>query len=216
MQFTLESQAEGRFLSMIKKRPRQKKGDRKRLDIRDVAKHARVSIATVSRTINRVPTVDKDLAKRVWKAIEELNYFPNTQARALVSGRSRLFGLLISEITNPFFPELIQGFEDFAIENNYEILIGSKNYDPERMEICIRRMIERNVEGVAVMTFGIEEPLLDELVSRNIPMVFVDAAPPNEKVCSILLLWDIARWDLSAGRCISGALICVKMHFWNQ
>jgi DNA-binding LacI/PurR family transcriptional regulator len=185
MQFTLASQAEGRFLSMIKKRPRQKKGDRKRLDIRDVAKHARVSIATVSRTINRVPTVDKDLAKRVWKAIEELNYFPNTQARALVSGRSRLFGLLISEITNPFFPELIQGFEDFAIENNYEILIGSTNYDPERMEICIRRMIERNVEGVAVMTFGIEEPLLDELVSRNIPMVFVDAAPPNENVSTL-------------------------------
>lgn len=185
MQFTLASQAEDRFLSMIKKRPRQKKGDKKRLDIRDVAKHARVSIATVSRTINRVPTVDKDLAKRVWKSIEELNYFPNTQARALVSGRSRLFGLLISEITNPFFPELIQGFEDFAIENNYEILIGSTNYDPERMEICVRRMIERNVEGVAVMTFGIEEPLLDELVSRNIPMVFVDAAPPSENVSTL-------------------------------
>lgn len=170
---------------MIKKRPRQKKGGKKRLDIRDVAKHARVSIATVSRTINRVPTVDKELTKRVWKAIEELNYFPNTQARALVSGRSRLFGLLISEITNPFFPELIQGFEDIAIENNYEILIGSTNYDPERMEICIRRMIERNVEGVAVMTFGIEEPLLDELVSRNIPMVFVDAAPPSENVSTL-------------------------------
>ena len=170
---------------MIKKRPRQKKSGNKRLDIRDVAKHARVSIATVSRTINRVPTVDKELSKRVWKSIEELNYFPNTQARALVSGRSRLFGLLISEITNPFFPELIQGFEDFAIENNYEILIGSTNYDPERMEICIRRMIERNVEGVAVMTFGIEEPLLDELVSRNIPMVFVDAAPPSENVSTL-------------------------------
>src|ERR1700744_286747 len=171
----------------MKKRPRQKKGEKKRLDIRDVAKHARVSIATVSRTINSVPTVDKDLAKRVWKSIEELNYFPNTQARALVSGRSRLFGLLISEITNPFFPELIQGFEDFAIENNYEILIGSTNYDPQRMEVCIRRMIERNVEGVAVMTFGIEEPLLNELVSRNIPMVFVDATPPNENGSTLVI-----------------------------
>lgn len=185
MQFTLAKSSGSSFLSMIKKRPRQKKDDKKRLDIRDVAKHARVSIATVSRTINRVPTVDKDLAQRVWKSIEELNYFPNTQARALVSGRSRLFGLLISEITNPFFPELIQGFEDIAIENNYEILIGSTNYDPERMEICVRRMIERNVEGVAVMTFGIEEPLLDELVSRNIPMVFVDAAPPNKNVSTL-------------------------------
>jgi len=182
MQFTLAESSERLLFSMISKRPRQKKEFKKHLDIRDVAKHAGVSIATVSRTINRVPTVDKELAQRVWKAIEDLNYFPNTQARALVSGRSRLFGLLISEITNPFFPELIQGFEDFAIENNYEILIGSTNYDPERMEICIRRMIERNVEGVAVMTFGIEEPLLDQLVSRNIPMVFVDAAPPSENV----------------------------------
>lgn len=185
MQFTLAKSSGRWLLSMIKKRPRKSKGGKKRLDIRDVAKHARVSIATVSRTINRVPTVDKELTKRVWKAIKELNYFPNTQARALVSGRSRLFGLLISEITNPFFPELIQGFEDFAIENNYEILIGSTNYDPERMEICIRRMIERNVEGVAVMTFGIEEPLLDELVSRNIPMVFVDAVPPSENVSTL-------------------------------
>lgn len=171
----------------MQKRPRQRTGEKKRLDIRDVAKHARVSIATVSRTINHVPTVDKSLVQRVWKSIEELNYFPNTQARGLVSGHSRLFGLLISEITNPFFPELIQGFEDLAIENHYEILIGSTNYDPARMESCIRRMIERNVEGVAVMTFGIEEPLLDKLVSRNIPMVFVDAAPPGETSSTLVV-----------------------------
>lgn len=74
------------------------------MDIREIAKRARVSIATVSRAINRVPTVNAQLAKRVWKVIEELGYYPNTQARALVSGRSRIFGLIISEITNPFFP----------------------------------------------------------------------------------------------------------------
>jgi LacI family transcriptional regulator len=165
-----------------KKRSRQAKSENRRLDIRDVAKHAKVSIATVSRTINRVPTVDKQLAERVWLAIQELNYFPNTQARALVSGRTRLLGLLISEITNPFFPELIQGFEDVAVENGYEILIGSTNYDPTRMSLCIRRMIERNVEGVAVMTFGVEQPLLEELASRRVPMVFVDAAPAGELV----------------------------------
>jgi LacI family transcriptional regulator len=156
------------------KKTRQQNTDRKRLDIRDVARHAGVSIATVSRTINAVPTVDRELAARVQRSIRELNYFPNTQARSLVSGRSRLLGLLISEITNPFFPELIKGFEDIAVEHNYELLIGSTNYDTRRMEACIRRMVERNVEGVAVMTFGIEGPLLDELVARDIPMVFVD------------------------------------------
>ena len=171
----------------VKKRPRQTKREKRRLDIRDVAKHARVSIATVSRTINRVPTVDKQLAERVWKAIGELDYFPNTQARALVSGRTRLLGLLISEITNPFFPELIQGFEEIAVTNGYEILIGSTNYDLARMTTCIRRMLERNVEGVAVMTFGIEQPLLEELSSRDIPMVFVDAGPPSPLVRALIV-----------------------------
>ncbi|HTV16590.1 MAG TPA: LacI family DNA-binding transcriptional regulator [Acidobacteriaceae bacterium] len=161
------------------------KGTPRRQDIHDVARHARVSIATVSRTINGVSTVDKELAKRVWKAIRELNYFPNTHARALVSGRSRLLGLLVSEITNPFFPELVQGFEDVATRHGYEILIGSTNYEPDRMKNCVRRMVERNVEGVAIMTFGIEGPLLEELSQRQIPMVFVDAAPAQERMSAI-------------------------------
>ena len=148
-----------------------------RPDIHAVARLARVSIATVSRTINNVATVDPRLAQRVWKAIDELGYSPNTQARALVSGRSRLLGLIVSEITNPFFPELIQGFEDVAVENGYEILISSTNYEPQRMELCIQRMLERKVDGVAVMTFGIEAPLLDRLAQRNIPLVFVDVSP---------------------------------------
>ena len=148
-----------------------------RMDINAVARQARVSIATVSRTINHVPTVNAQMAKRVWEAIRELNYFPNTQARALVSGRSKLLGLVVSEITNPFFPELIQGFEDVAVESGYEILVSSTNYDPDRMALCIRRMLERNAEGVAIMTFGIEEPLLDQLAVRNVPIVTVDVGP---------------------------------------
>jgi LacI family transcriptional regulator len=152
------------------------------MDIRTVAERANVSIATVSRTINRVPTVNAKMAKRVWDAIQELNYFPNTQARALVSGRSGILGLIVSEITNPFFPELIQGFEEIAIEHGYEILVGSTNYDPRRMALCIRRMLERKAEGVAVMTFGIEAPLLDQLAERDIPLVFVDAGPESPRI----------------------------------
>ena len=152
------------------------------MDIRTIARMANVSIATVSRTINRVSTVNPKMAKRVWDVIEKLDFVPNTQARALVSGRSKLFGLLISEITNPFFPELIQGFEKIAVENGYEILISSTNYDPTRMSHCIRRMLERKVEGVAIMTFGIEEPLLDQLAKRKVPLVFIDVGPDRDGV----------------------------------
>lgn len=148
-----------------------------RMDIRTIARAANVSIATVSRTINHIPTVNPEISKRVWEVIDQLDYFPNTQARALVSGRSKIFGLIVSEITNPFFPELIQGFEDIAVEHGYEILVSSTNHDPRRMSHCIRRMLERKVEGVAIMTFGIEEPLLDQLAKRKVPLVFIDVGP---------------------------------------
>jgi DNA-binding LacI/PurR family transcriptional regulator len=154
----------------------------RRMDIRAVAKLAEVSAATVSRTINHIPTVNPVLARRVWDAIRELDYHPNSQARGLVSGRSRLLGLIVSEITNPFFPELVRGFEDAAVERGYDILIGSTNSEPERMQRCIRRIVERNVEGVAIMTFGIEQPLLDQLVGRSIPLVFIDVAPERPSI----------------------------------
>ena len=148
-----------------------------KIDIRGVAARARVSIATVSRTMNHVPSVDPLLAARVWKAVADLNYLPNTQARALVSGKSKLLGLIVSEITNPFFPELIQEFEQVAVERGYEILIASTNYERSKMEMCARRMLERKVDGVAIMTFGFEDFLLDRFASDDIPVVFIDPAP---------------------------------------
>ena len=157
------------------------------MSIRDVAIRAGVSIATVSRAVNRISTVDPDLAKRVWRAIDEVGYLPNIQARSLVSGCSRMLGLIVSEITNPFFPELVQEFENLAVAQGYEVLIGSTNYEPARTESLIRRMLQRNVDGVAVMTFGIEEDLVRKLVEREFPLVFVDAGPdlPNIRVLKV-------------------------------
>src|SRR5579862_8229817 len=155
------------------------------MDIREIAKRAKVSTATVSRAINRVPTVNPALAKRVWSVIEELGYYPNTQARALVSGRSRIFGLIISEITNPFFPEIVQVFETIAVQHHYEILLTSTGNDPKRMDSAVRRKIERRVEGIAVMTFGMEEALLEDVKLKDVPLVFVDVGPPRPKVSNI-------------------------------
>ncbi|HXY03399.1 MAG TPA: LacI family DNA-binding transcriptional regulator, partial [Terriglobales bacterium] len=155
------------------------------MDIREIARRAKVSTATVSRAINRVPTVDSQLAKRVWKVVDELGYYPNTQARALVSGRSRIFGLIVSEITNPFFPEIVQTFENLAVENNYEILLTSTVHDPKRMELAVRRMIERRVDGVAILTFGMEEYLLDHLRFRKVPLVFIDVGPDARGIINI-------------------------------
>ncbi len=147
------------------------------VNIHDVAKRARVSIATVSRVVNRISSVDEELARRVWKAVDEVGYVPNTQARALVSGRSHILGLIVSDITNPFFPEIVKEFENLAVAQGYEVMIGSTNYDSRRTESLIRRMLQRSVDGVAVMTFGIEEQLVEQLVQHQFPLVFVDAGP---------------------------------------
>jgi LacI family transcriptional regulator len=155
------------------------------MDIREIAKRAKVSTATVSRAINRIPTVNPTLARRVWKVVDELGYYPNTQARALVSGRSRIFGLIVSEIINPFFPEIVQVFETIAVQHHYEILLTSTVHDPKRMETAVRRMIERRVDGVAVMTFGMEELLLEDLKVRNVPLVFADVGPARPRVSNI-------------------------------
>ncbi len=116
-----------------------------------------------------------------------LNYFPNTHARTLVSGRSRLFGIIVENITNPFFPELIRSFEEIAVAHGYEILVSSSNSDPAVLTTCVRRMLERKVDGVAVMTFGEEEPVLDQLVNRNVPIVLAEFKLDDPKSSTILL-----------------------------
>lgn len=144
------------------------------MNIKEVAKRAKVSTATVSRTINDSEKVRPGTAARVRQAIEELNFYPNTHARTLVSGRSRMLGLIISDITNPFFPELVKSFEDQAVERGQEVIIGNTDYNPKRMAGCIRRMVERKVDGVAIMTSEADPALVTELTRRNIPTVFMD------------------------------------------
>ena len=155
------------------------------MGIREVAKKAGVSVATVSRTVNRVRSVHPDIAARVWSAIDEVGYVPNTQARALVSGRSRILGLIVSDITNPFFPELIQGFEQAAVRAGFDVLLASTSYDPALMATTVRRMVERKVEGVAVMTSEMEDSLIGELTGRRMPLVFVDVGPSAPHISNI-------------------------------
>ena len=104
-----------------------------------VARRARVSTATVSRVINETAVVAPHTAERVRKAIEALHFYPDENARSLGSGRSGMYGLIISDITNPYFPELVKAFEDNAVAYNQEVLIANTNYDPKRMEHCVVR-----------------------------------------------------------------------------
>ena len=147
------------------------------MNIREIAKRARVSHSTVSRVINRVSTVDPRLARRVNAVIEEVGYRPNFQARALARGRSHTVGLIVSELSggNPFFSEIILYFERAAVEHGYEVLVSFADTEtqPDHIAVCAARMQERQVEGIAVLTFGMEEQLAD--CSIDVPMVYAGA-----------------------------------------
>lgn len=157
------------------------------MNIMAVARRAKVSTATVSRVINGTAFVAPETAERVRNAIEALNFFPDVNARTLGSGRSGMYGLIISDITNPYFPELVKAFEDIAVEHNQEVLIANTNYDPKRMEMCVTRMLQRKVDGVAIMTSEMGEHLVRSLSRRQIPIVFMDTVvhAPNAGVVRV-------------------------------
>ncbi len=149
------------------------------MTLQEIARRANVSVATVSRTINHVPGVCPSLARRVQRVIAKVGYYPNAQARALASGRSRILGLLVSEITSPFSPEIMQTFENLGVEHNYETLLSSIAHHPGRLELAARRMIERRVDGVAILTFAGEDLLIEVFRQRNVPIVVVDIDCPG-------------------------------------
>jgi DNA-binding LacI/PurR family transcriptional regulator len=147
------------------------------LNIRQIAKRARVSHSTVSRVINSVDTVDPRLARRVQAVIQEVGYRPNYQARALARGRTHTVGLVVSELSggNPFFSEIILYFERAAVEQGYEVLVSFADTEvrPDHIAVCATRMQERQVEGIAILTFGMEQYLQNCPI--DVPMVYAGA-----------------------------------------
>jgi LacI family transcriptional regulator len=155
------------------------------MNIAEIARRANVSTATVSRTLNQSGPVKAATARKVWRAVTALNYYPNSHARALVSGRSRLIGLIVSDITNPFFPELIRSFEKLAADHQYDLLVTSTDYETTRMTACLRRMLERKVDGVAMMTSEMDMGLIGELSRRGVPIVFMDVGQIGPKMSHV-------------------------------
>lgn len=144
--------------------------------IRDVAKHAGVSVATVSRVINETGYVHDDTRKKVETAIKALHYTPNEVARSLFKRKSRLIGLLLPDITNPFFPELARGVEDEMQENDFRIIFGNSDENMKKEKEYIQTFVQNNVVGVIAST---NHPDTDTYRNLNIPVVFLDRTADN-------------------------------------
>lgn len=142
--------------------------------IRDVAREAGVSIATVSHVVNGTRFVSPATADRVKGAMDALNYRPQALARRLRRGESSTLGLLISDIANPFFPELVSAFEEDALESGLEVLVGNTRYDPQRCRKSMERFLDAQVRGVAVFASELDPKSLEPFRRYEVPLLLLD------------------------------------------
>ncbi|NMC45247.1 MAG: LacI family transcriptional regulator [Chloroflexi bacterium] len=143
-------------------------------NINDVAERAKVSITTVSHVINQTRYVSDDLTERVRKAMEELDYHPNSLARGLRSGKTKTIGLVIPDISNQFFAEISRKIEDKGYENGYSVILCNTDDDPYKEKSYIDVLLAKKVEGIIFISAGVESNHLEKTIKFNIPIVVVD------------------------------------------
>jgi LacI family transcriptional regulator len=158
--------------------------------IKDVALKAGVSIATVSHVLNGTRSVRLQTRQRVLAAIEELGYSQNQAARNLVMGRSSLLGLIISDIRNPFFPEVTAAFQDQALLHNMDAMVVNTNYDAQRTLNSVKRMIGMQVPALAILTSQIAPGVADMLAEKKIAAVYLDLGRVDRYIGNILLDYE--------------------------
>jgi LacI family transcriptional regulator len=142
--------------------------------INDVAKHAGVSVTTVSKVMNNYSDVSSKTRKKVNESIRHLKYQPNVVARGLVKGRSWTIGLLLwDRLTNPFVSELIEGTRISLGQHGYDLLHLSPRRDVPEYSF-VKHCLSRHVDGVIVFGVGRSDPDLNELIDAEIPTMIVD------------------------------------------
>lgn len=143
--------------------------------IKDVARHASVSVATVSRVLNGDPNVDAGLRDRVRTAVAELGYRPNRLARNLRRQHMEALGVVVPDIENPHFAEVVRVIEIFAIKLGYRVLVCNTDENADRQAACLRMLADERVSGI-VLSPSDPDGSIDQLTSLGIPVVTIDRA----------------------------------------
>src|SRR5579859_2309796 len=155
--------------------------------IQDVAKHAGVSIATVSRVLNGTTYVNEEVSARVRAAIKELQYQPSRAAQAMRANRSKIIGLLISDIQNPFFTALIRGVEDEANRNGYSLILCNSDENARKEQQYIEVLCAERVAGAIVVPTSENPQKLRLFREHAIPFVSVDRRVKDRNADAVLV-----------------------------
>ena len=156
--------------------------ERKKLTIKDIALKANTSKTTVSFYLNgRFEKMSDDTRKRIEKVIEETNYSPNIMAQSLKSKKSRLIGVIVADITNPFSNNIVKGIDDIARKEDYQIIIGNSNIEYINEKKYIERMLDMGVDGFIIQPTMEFDKLVTYIEKMGKKVVCVDRVSPNFK-----------------------------------
>lgn len=155
----------------------------------DVAKKAGVSVATVSRVLNNSSSVNDSTRAKILKAIKELNYQPNRVAKRLRSRSvsSNLIGVLVPDIQNPFYVDVLRGIEDVTSSNNYAIIMCNFGQDIKREKIYLEVLQSESIDGLIAAPASEDDPELKKMVNNGLPVVCVDRGLSNSDVDVVLV-----------------------------
>jgi LacI family transcriptional regulator len=145
-----------------------------RTTISDVAKEAGVSTMTVSRVLNGRGEISQETRERVQSVIDRLNYRPSSIARNLKTQRTHTIGLIVPDITNPFFPELVRGAEDTAAEEGFAVILCNTIRDPEREQKALELLEDKRVDGLILCSSGLSDEVLVPLLKQHAAVVVFD------------------------------------------
>ena len=160
----------------------------------DVARAAGVSKATVSRVLNGTAThMRPATAEKVKKAVDALGFRPNALARSLSLRRSGTLALVVSDVVNPFYAEIIHGLEDAALKEHSNIFLCNTNYDLERGLTLVRSLIDKRVDGVLLMSSSMEVRWVEELHQNSVPTVVLDPVSDKDQIGSATIRVDFDR-----------------------
>jgi LacI family transcriptional regulator len=167
-----------------------------RVRIADVAREAGVSIATVSRTLNGVGAVSKITRQRVLEAVEELGYSPNVHAASLASGRSDVVGLVVPDITNPFFNELARAVGRAANQQGMHLLLTNSCFDADLAASCLRDFVRSQVAGIVLFTSVVDFTVIKDVAREKIPVCVLDVDLKSDFVSQISLDFRVSTIQL--------------------
>jgi len=145
--------------------------------LKDIAKQLNISESTVSRALSNHPRISDSTKKKVADIVKKLNYHPNLIAKSLKLKKTKTIGLIISDITNPFYPEIVKGAEDIASKNDLNIILCNSDYNLEKELEYLNILVGKRVDGILIMPAGKKLASITFLNENNIPFVLIDTKP---------------------------------------